>query len=94
MPHMAGCVLMPAMTRDGFQFRTVSDFSGAQTPGLFPLLEKKKKKRDKLQMIKVKSVFFLASNLPNTMRTPPVMRSLLCISQISRGMSLKAYAFN
>ena len=48
--------------------------------------------KDESQTIKKKCVF--ASNLPDTMPTPPVMRSLLCISQISRGMSLKAYTFN
>lgn len=47
-------------------------------------------RKDKLQIIKV----CFAANLPNTMLTPPVMRSLLCISQISRGMSLRAYTFN
>lgn len=78
----------------GFNFAQCLISPALRLPVCFLFSKKKKKKRDKLQMIKVKSVFFLASNLPNTMRTPPVMRSLLCISQISRGMSLKAYAFN
>lgn len=73
---------------DQLQFHTVSGFSVAAS--LAPLTICFFFPPRPLGRIKV----CFAANLPNTMLTPPVMRSLLCISQISRGMSLRAYTFN
>lgn len=90
MPHMVGCVFMLGMTQTSFNF-TQCLVSVSQPPSLLsPFVSFSPHLKAKLRTIKV----HFASNLPNTMLTPPVMRSLLCISQISRGMSLKAYTFN
>lgn len=85
-PHLVGCALMPGMSQAGFNF--LSGFSVAASSSLFP-----PSAPSEGWITNDKSVFCIQSP-PNTIPTPAVMRSLLCISQISRGMSLKAYTFN